>query len=108
MSKKQARPISQNLANKSGRHTNVTKENHLCKLVLNIKNSDSNILRKNYWGKSSVYKVIQLLSVQNYKELCNLGKYLQLALITAMAFHNFFSAVLLCLYYIADTVPYIM
>lgn len=51
---KQAGPISQNLGIESGRHTNVTKENHLCKLVFNIKNSDSNILR-NIIGKNPLF-----------------------------------------------------
>lgn len=35
-------------------------------------------IKKYYW-KKPVYKFIQLLSVQNFKELCNLGKYLHLA-----------------------------
>ena len=32
-----------------------------------------------YYMKPSVFKMIQLFSVQNVSELCNLGKYLYLA-----------------------------
>ena len=30
-----------------------------------------------YWKKTSVFKSIQLSSARNFKELCNLGCYLQ-------------------------------
>ena len=33
-----------------------------------------------YWSKPSVFKLVQLLSVQNRNELCNIGKYLKHAL----------------------------
>ena len=33
-------------------------------------------IKKYYWFKPSVFKLVQLLSVQNRKELCNIGKYL--------------------------------
>ena len=36
-------------------------------------------LKKYYWQMSSCFKLIQLLSVRNIKELNNLGKYLLLA-----------------------------
>lgn len=91
---KQARPISQNWS----AHKCYKRKSSL-QTCPEYKEFRFKYIKKYYWEK---------LSVQNYKELCNLGKYLQLALITAMAFHNFFSDVLLCLYYIADTVPYIM
>ena len=37
-------------------------------------------IKKYYWSKPSVFKRVQLLSVQNRKELCNIGKYLKHAL----------------------------
>ena len=37
-------------------------------------------IKKYYWSKPSVFKLVQLLSVQNRKELCNIGKYLKNAL----------------------------
>ena len=33
-----------------------------------------------YWSKPSVFKLVQLLSVQNRNELCNIGKYFKHAL----------------------------
>ena len=36
-------------------------------------------LKKNYWQRPSCFKLVQLLSVRNIKELNNLGKYLLLA-----------------------------
>ena len=38
------------------------------------------IYKKYYWSKPSVFKLVKLLSVQNRKELCNIGKYLKHAL----------------------------
>ena len=37
-------------------------------------------IKKYYWSKPYVFKLVQLLSVQNRKELCNIGKYLKHAL----------------------------
>ena len=34
-------------------------------------------IKNYYWSKPSVFKLVQLLSVQNRKELCNIGKYLK-------------------------------
>ena len=36
-------------------------------------------LKKYYWQRPSCFKLVQLLSVHNIKELNNLGKYLLLA-----------------------------
>uniref|UniRef100_A0A8W8ICF1 Uncharacterized protein n=1 Tax=Magallana gigas TaxID=29159 RepID=A0A8W8ICF1_MAGGI len=33
-------------------------------------------IKKYYWKKPSMYKFIQLLCVNNVRELCNLGKFL--------------------------------
>ena len=37
-------------------------------------------IKKYYWSKPSVFKLVQLLSVQKRKELCNIVKYLKHAL----------------------------
>ena len=37
-------------------------------------------IKKYYWFKPSVFKLVQLLSVQNRKELCYIGEYLKYAL----------------------------
>ena len=37
-------------------------------------------IKKYYWSKPSTFKLVQILSVQNRKELCNIGKYLKHAL----------------------------
>ena len=37
-------------------------------------------IKKYYWSKHSVFKLVQLLSVQKRKESCNIGKYLKHAL----------------------------
>lgn len=36
-------------------------------------------IKKYYWYKPSMYKLLQLLSTENTTELSNLGKYLQKA-----------------------------
>ena len=33
-------------------------------------------IKKYYWSNPSVYKFVQLLSENNVRDLCNLGKYL--------------------------------
>ena len=48
--------------------------------VLFIRIYDIYILRNITGPNPSVFKLVQLLSVQNRKELCNIGKYLKHAL----------------------------
>ena len=38
-------------------------------------NLPKEFIKPYYWKKLSVYEMLQLLSVTNTKELCNLGKY---------------------------------
>ena len=38
-------------------------------------NLPKEFIKPYYWKKPSVYEMLQLLSVTNTKELCNLGKY---------------------------------
>ena len=79
----------------TGRYKNVPLERRLCPLC----NADIEdefhfflkcphyrhlreiYLKKYYYVKPSVYKLIQLLSTQNVKELCNLGKFIKNAFI---------------------------
>ena len=78
-----------------GRYTNENRRNRLCtRCTLNdiedeyhfllVCPFNSNIrekyIKKFYYQRHSVFKVIKLLSVNNVKELCNLGKYIYLAL----------------------------
>ena len=85
---------SHTLKIEQGRYTNDRRENRKCTLCnLNdiedefhfvLKCPFYSLLRKNYvksyyYKKPSVFKMIQLFSVQNISELCNLGKYLYLA-----------------------------
>ena len=36
-------------------------------------------IKKYYWSRPSTFKLVQLLSVENRKEVCNLGKFIHLA-----------------------------
>jgi hypothetical protein len=46
---------------------------------MDIQTSDVNIYKKYYYRNPSTFKLIQLLSVRNVKELNNIGKYLYIA-----------------------------
>ena len=85
---------SHTLKIEQGRYTNDRRENRKCTLCdLNdiedefhfvLKCPFYSLLRKQYikeyyYKKPSVFKMIQLFSVQNVTELCNLGRYLHLA-----------------------------
>ncbi|XP_078312623.1 uncharacterized protein LOC144619140 [Crassostrea virginica] len=88
------RVSSHNLCIESGRHKNIPRDKRFCKtctstiedeyhfiLVCPVyKELRSKFLKKYYWGKPSMFKLIRLLSVNNVKELCNLGKYIFRAL----------------------------
>ncbi|XP_071123308.1 uncharacterized protein [Mytilus edulis] len=78
----------------TGRFCNIERENRLCNMcnknmiedeyhyILQCeKYSDirKTYIKPFYWKKPSSYKLVQLLSVHNIKELNNLGKYLYLA-----------------------------
>ena len=74
-----------------GRHRNVHRRNRTCqicntggiedefhfilKCALNH-NFRIKYIKQYYYRRASVFKLVQLLSVQNVKELCNLGKFL--------------------------------
>jgi hypothetical protein len=85
---------SHNLNIEQGRYVNVIRERRLCTMC-NCNDVEDEFhfifkcplyddLRKTYiknyyYRKPSVFKLVQLLSVNNVKELCNFGKYLYLA-----------------------------
>jgi len=80
---------SHNLAIESGRFTGITRLNRLCifcgddiedefHFVLKCKTFQgfrNYLIKPYYWKKPSMYKFIQLLSSNNIRELCNLGKF---------------------------------
>ena len=82
------RVSSHYLCIESGRHRNITRDKTFCKTCTSTivdeyhfirvcpvyKELRSKCLKKYYWGKPSMLKLIRLLSVYNVKELCNLGK----------------------------------
>ena len=85
---------SHNLNIEKGRYTNENRRNRICtRCTLNDIEDEFHFIlvcpfysslrkkyvKKFYYERPSVYKVIKLLSVNNVKELCNLGKYLYLA-----------------------------
>jgi hypothetical protein len=57
-------------------HHDIEDEFHFvlkCKTFQGFRND---LIKPYYWKKSSMYKFIQLLSSNNIRELCNLGKFL--------------------------------
>lgn len=83
---------SHNLSIESGRHRNILRNNKICEFCrseiedeyyfvlacLCYQHLRVKYIKKYYmyWKKPSMYKFIQLLCVNNVKELCNLGKFL--------------------------------
>lgn len=64
--------------------TDIEDEYHfilVCPMYLALR---SKLIKRYYWCKPSMYKLIQLLSVNNIKELCNLGKFIYKALTLRM------------------------
>ena len=82
------------LAVETGRYKNIPLERRLCPLCsveiedefhfilvcFHYQNLRVKFLKKYYYVRPSVYKLIQLFSTQNVKELCNLGKFIKNAL----------------------------
>ena len=90
---------SHNLLIETGRHKNIPRDQRfcpMCKLQFG-QNSDiedeyhfilicptyrdlrKKFIKKYYWSNPSVYKFVQLLSANNVRDLCNLGKYIKKA-----------------------------
>ena len=74
-----------------GRHRNVHRRNRTCQICNTGEIEDEfhfilkcplyhnfriKYIKPYYYRRASVFKLVQLLSVQNVKELCNLGKFL--------------------------------
>ena len=85
------RLVSHKLKIEQGRYTQENRRNRICShcnlndiedefhfiLVCPYFNTlRKQFIKKYYYNNPSVFKLIQLLSVNNLKELCNLGKYL--------------------------------
>lgn len=89
---------SHNLLIETGRHKNIPRDKRFCKTCITDIEDEyhfilvcpmylalrSKLIKKYYWCKPSMYKLIQLLSVNNIKELCNLGKFIYKALTLRM------------------------
>ena len=85
---------SHNLNIEKGRYNNENRRNRLCTVChLNDVEDEFHFVLKcplydqlrrkyvkpYYYRKPSVFKLVQLLSVQNVRELCNLGNFLRFA-----------------------------
>jgi hypothetical protein len=83
--------ISHNLNIETGRFYNLDRHERMCSMCsLNVVEDEYHFilqcekyidvrrkhLKKYYWQRPSCFKLVQLLSVHNIKELNNLGKYL--------------------------------
>ena len=51
-------------------------------------------LKKYYWVRPSMLKLIELFNCKNKKQLCNLGKYLLKALYSSTLLHHIFTVIL--------------
>ena len=84
---------SHQLSIESGRHQNIARHERLCPICnseledeyhfILICHAYSDLRKKYikrfYWNRPSVFKLVQLLSVHNIKILCNLGKFIKSA-----------------------------
>ena len=88
------------LSVETGRYKRIPLENRLCPLCSvdiedefhfilicpHYQNLRVTLLKRYYYVRPSVYKFIQLLSTQNVKELCNLGKFIKNAFVIRKAY----------------------
>ena len=85
---------SHNLCIETGRYHGIDRNNRLCVMCdLQLLEDESHFIlqcnkytdlrkkyiKKYYWSRPSAYKLVQLFSVENTHELCNLGKYIYYA-----------------------------
>ena len=70
-----------------GQNTDIEDEYHfiLCPTYRELRKT---FVKKYYWRNSSVYKFVQLLSANNYRDICNLGKYIKKAFKKDMLISN--------------------
>ena len=79
----------------TGRYNNIQRQNRICTKCNRMEVEDefhfvfvcplynnlrTKFIKRYYWRNPSMFKLIQLFSVQNKKSLCNLGKFIQKAL----------------------------
>ena len=83
-----------NLAIEQGRYNNTDRNYRYCKFCMNDMEDEThflllcplydnfrcNLIKPYFWKKTSVFKVVQLLSTSNITQLCNLGKFIFRAL----------------------------
>jgi hypothetical protein len=84
---------SHNLFIETGRYTGIVRNERKCIIFnLNVLENEFHFalqctkyndlhkkyIKKYYWSRSSTFKLVQLLSVENRKELCNLGNFIHL------------------------------
>ena len=82
------------LAIETGRHKKVPRDQRFCKICNSgdiedeyhfifkcqlYQNEREKLFKPYYWRRPSMYKLINLLSTSNVKELCNLGKFIEKA-----------------------------
>ena len=85
---------SHNLFIETGRYTGIARNERKCILCnLNVLEDEfyfvlqctkyndlrKKTIKKYYWSRPSTFKLVQLLSAESRKELCNLGKFIHLA-----------------------------
>ena len=62
-----------------GQKTDIKDEYHFILICLTYRDLRKKLIKKFYWSNPSVYKFVHLLSANNVKDLCNLGKYIKKA-----------------------------
>ena len=60
-----------------GKNTDMEDEYHFILICPTYRGLRKKIIEKYYWNNPSVYKFVQLLSANNVRDLCNLGKYIK-------------------------------
>ena len=62
-----------------GQNTDIEDEYNFILICFNYTDLSKKFIEKYYWGNPSVYKLVQLLSANSARDICNLGKYIKKA-----------------------------
>ena len=62
-----------------GQNTDIEDVYHFILICPTYRDLRKKLLKKYYWSNPSVYKFVQLLSANNVRDLCYLGKYIKKA-----------------------------